>query len=183
MEQTPSFVEIPGGISVEAACPEQVEELVKIQQSCYSDAYVHPEHNITAEDIKAKNKQLEKPRYLEKTRMRITDANEIWLAAKSGDKIVGFVEAKKDNGNGEQRISRIFVRPEYQNKSAGRQLMNEVLSRLDKNKPVLLQVDKYNQRTIHFYGNFGFQTVGEGKPIGLPTGKEIPTVVMKLDRH
>jgi len=165
-------------VTIESASRDQASRLIEIQRNCYLTSYVHPEHNITEADILAKNAKLK----AESIRELISDPYEVWLVAKQGEEVVGFVEAKKARDGNEQRISRLFVLPEYQGKHIGHRLIQQALSKLDPNKNVVLQVNQYNESVIRFYGSFGFRDIGEGKPIKI-SDKTVPTRKMELERH
>lgn len=171
------------GLSIKRATPEQARSLIEIQQQCYLQSYVHPEHGIDMDDIRKKVDQLGKDRTVESIAKRVDNPNEHWLVAKAGEKVVGFIEAKVSIDDEPQRISRLFVLPEYQGKGVGGNLMQQALFQLDQTAPVALQVDQFNDNTINFYRRFGFQDSGEGKAIKITDSKSIPTREMVLDRH
>lgn len=173
MSEGHSHSEAAPHISFEQAKPEDAAILLAIQQKCYLSEYVHPEHGITLEDIQRKNDRLGRDNYLEKMRQRINNPDELWLTAKEGNEIVGFIEAK--TGEEEQHISRFFVLPDHQGKGIGSHLMETVLNQMDQKKTIHLQVDQYNQKAIQFYEKFGFQDQGVGNPIRVVNEKTIPT--------
>jgi ribosomal protein S18 acetylase RimI-like enzyme len=166
-------------VTIEPASPDQAPSLIEIQRKCYLSSYVHTEYGITEADILAKNASLKD----ETVRRLIGEPFEVWLVAKRGEEVVGFVEAKKIHGDKAQRISRLFVLPEQQGKRIGQRLMQQALSQLDPNEKVILQVNQYNGSVIRFYEQFGFRDIGEGKPIKISEDKTIPTRKMVLDRH
>jgi len=80
-----------------------------------------------------------------------------WVAEDNG-KIIGFCVVEK---NGKNRISAIYILPQYQNKGIGGKLMARGLKWLGNNKKIYVNVVEYNLPAINFYGKNGFAKTGK----------------------
>lgn len=93
------------------------------------------------------------------------------LVAVNDEKIIGFVQFGKANGNDQTisihdwAIKRLYVLRNFQNKGIGGQLMQRSLDKMKAKKAdrVFLDVWEHNAGAIRFYQRYGFAVVGRRK--------------------
>ena len=80
------------------------------------------------------------------------------------------------------KLHKIYLLPEAQGKGAGKALILEVADRARKarQKSLLLNVNKYNQKAIDFYLKMGFQEIYK-EVIDIGNGYVMDDVVMELN--
>lgn len=106
------------------------------------------ENAVTAESLKSREDQIEKP-----------DNNMQFLVAKDGKNVIGLCVAFiKGDFN---KLQSIYVLPEYQGKGIGKLFWNEALKFFDKNKDIFVHVAIYNEQAIKFYEILGFMDTGK----------------------
>jgi ribosomal protein S18 acetylase RimI-like enzyme len=174
-----------GLFRIEDAKPEDVEAIRAIVIDAWLDIYPNEKYGITPEDIAAID--WHKPD--EKRRQEIIvgkDDTHIWVLKDDKDNIVGFCKASKDGNKtdteGQREIDAMYVTKELQGKGLGKKLMQKAMEWLGTGGDIRLEVVSYNTNAINFYKGFGFQEttnpVSEGKRTQLPSGKQIPRIVM-----
>ena len=83
--------------------------------------------------------------------------------------IGGFVVF--DKGNGNYKLGRIFIDPDYQNQGIGAQAMEYMEKQFPKAKTWTLGTPRWNRRTQHFYEKMGYVKIGADGPDGVRYGK------------
>lgn len=106
----------------------------------------------------------------------------IWVAA-SGSEIVGFVAARSEHAQDQNEIYELNVLPQLRSQRIGQPLLRKALGWLGQSKPIVVRVVSYHQFALDFYTQNGFElsTAGEIDFIALATGKNIPTIEMRLN--
>lgn len=102
---------------------------------------------------------------------QIEELGHIFLIAVDAEGLdCGFISYEASyRGESVTKIHKIYILPNVQGKGVGKLLFDEVTHRslLDGIKRISLNVNKYNQAAIRFYGKIGFEIVGkEDIPIG-----------------
>ena len=120
--------------------PEDVDEVVKIEQQSFSDPW--SKYNFTAE--------LELP------------FSWVWVA-KIKNELVGYCSCWEIEG--ELQIANLAVHPDFRNRGIGKNILQEILNRAcqRKVKKVTLEVRESNQFGLKLYQAFGFTEVGRRK--------------------
>lgn len=83
------------------------------------------------------------------------------IAAYEEDELVGFVDCVS-NGVTDAYIQDLIVRPEYQGKGIGTELMNKMIEYLKANKIYMISVI-FEESLKSFYERFGFYTMLSGQ--------------------
>ena len=83
------------------------------------------------------------------------------IAAYEEDELVGFVDCVS-NGVTDAYIQDLMVRPEYQGKGIGTELMNRMIEYLKSNKIYMISVI-FDEELKAFYEKFGFYTMLSGQ--------------------
>lgn len=103
------------------------------------------------------------------------------LAGKNGSEL-GFAGFEPNYaGSSKTKLHKIYLLPEAQGKGAGKKLILDVAERARKAKQtsLLLNVNKYNQKAIEFYGRIGFVEIYK-EVIDIGSGYVMDDVVMEL---
>lgn len=170
---------------IEDAKPEDVEAIRAIVIDAWLEIYPNEKYGITREDIAA----IDWREANETRRQKIRegkDDNHTWVLKDNNGSIVGFCAASR-NGHrtdteGQKEIDAMYVVKKLQGTGQGKKLMQKALEWLGTDSDIRLEVVSYNTNAISFYKSFGFQEttnpVSEGKRTQLPSGKQIPRIVM-----
>lgn len=147
-------------IEIINAKPEQAKEIQEVFYRTWLDTYPNEEAGITVEDIEDKFKDRDSEERLEKRRRDLTGEkkNVKFLVALDGSRIIGLSRASKNEK--ENRLTAIYVLPEYQGKGIGTRLWNETKNFFNPSKDIFVGVATYNQKAIHFYSKLGFVDTG-----------------------
>lgn len=147
-------------IKIEDARPEHVEGIQEVFYRAWLATYPNEEAGITIDDVEDRFKDRNSEEKLAKRREDILnqDLNKKIIVALDGHKIVGVCRATKDEK--ENRLSAMYVLPEYQGQGIGTQLWNEIRDFFDRSKDILVGVATYNQKAINFYTKLGFEDSG-----------------------
>jgi len=91
------------------------------------------------------------------------ESNRLYLVAKDGEKIIGFISASYFMENAD--ILRVAVLPEYQGKDVATELMAELFDGLKKLlvKKIMLEVNKANDKAQGLYEKVGFKEISNRK--------------------
>jgi ribosomal protein S18 acetylase RimI-like enzyme len=159
------------------AVPEDAAGLARVRRATWLATYPNDEHDITVEDIRAKD--FDGPDKIARIEagLRNPGRSRTWVA-KHQDRIVAYCTASE--GDVRSIIGGLYVHPHYQDQKIGRRLMEMALVWLGSHKPVELGVVSYNALAVKFYTKFGFELRGTKPPeLGhLPNGKILPRVLM-----
>jgi ribosomal protein S18 acetylase RimI-like enzyme len=92
----------------------------------------------------------------------------------------GFASVQKIN-NDYFKLHKLYVLPDFQGKSAGKNLLNTVINyvKVQRGKVIYLNVNKYNDQAIGFYKKQGF-TVTKEEDIDIGNGYFMNDFVMEL---
>jgi ribosomal protein S18 acetylase RimI-like enzyme len=142
--------------------------------------YPNADAGITVEDIEDKFKDAFSEETLNKRREKIANPPEgqFLLIAKDDDKVVGLCSVIKEVER--NKLSTLYVLPEYQGKGIGRALWERARGFLDTNKDTYLEVATYNANAIAFYTKLGFEDTGKRLDFQgtLKSGNAIPEMEM-----
>ena len=83
------------------------------------------------------------------------------VAAYEEDELVGYVDCVS-NGVTDAYIQDLMVKPEYQGKGVGTELMNRMIAYLKANKIYMISV-VFDESLKSFYERFGFYTMFSGQ--------------------
>jgi len=166
-------------IKIRPANLADVQPIFDITRTTWLDTYPNEEFGVRYGDIVAKFSDSEKSFQKISKRIESHDNDNCGWVAESGGKIVGFSTAVRENNKG-VLVKAIYVRPEYQGRGIGGELLREILKFYKNSKKFWLEVAVYNKKAIGFYEKFGFQIISgsEGK-CEIIGDKFIPTIKMK----
>lgn len=148
-------------IKIEDARSEHVEGIQEVFYRTWLSTYPNEEFRITVSDIEDRFKDRNSPERLERRREDIVHLGESrkFLVALDGGRVVGVARALR--GETENRLSAIYVLPEYQGRGIGTRLWSAIREVFDPSKDILVGVATYNQHAIDFYTKLGFEDSGE----------------------
>lgn len=110
------------------------------------------------------------------------DKGHTFLLAEENGKELGFAGFELNySGAPKAKLHKIYLLPEAQGKGAGKALLLDVAERARKAKQasLLLNVNKYNQKAIEFYGRIGFVEIYT-EVIDIGSGYVMDDVVMEM---
>ncbi|MBN7813322.1 GNAT family N-acetyltransferase [Algoriphagus sp. H41] len=110
------------------------------------------------------------------------DKGHTFLLAEENGSELGFAGFELNySGTPKAKLHKIYLLPEAQGKGAGKALLLDVAERARKAKQasLLLNVNKYNQKAIEFYGRIGFVEIYT-EVIDIGSGYVMDDVVMEL---
>jgi ribosomal protein S18 acetylase RimI-like enzyme len=166
--------------------PDDSSEAKYFFKKVWTHTYPNEHAGITFEDVDiffTKQLTLEN---IEKFKQKIEqsrDGEHYYFSAKLNGKIVGIAEVSISNNH--NKILIIAVDPDLQGRGIGFSLWNTLISVMNIELPIILDVAEYNQRAIRFYERLGFRKNGplkQGDEFVLPSGKIVPEIEMILDR-
>lgn len=111
------------------------------------------------------------------------DKGHTFLLSEENGKELGFAGFELNYAEGPNaKLHKIYLLPEAQGKGAGKALILEVADRAKKagQKSLLLNVNKYNEKAIEFYGRIGFRDIFK-EVIDIGKGYVMDDVVMELN--
>ena len=114
-----------------------VAQIAQLERAIFSDAW--SEHSIRTE---------------------LTNQLALWLVAVEGDTVAGYIGSQTVLG--EADMMNLAVRPEYRRRGLGRQLVEELIRRLDAAQ-LTLEVRVTNLPAQKLYESMGFTQVGRRK--------------------
>lgn len=160
--------------------PDDAVELKQLMKTTWRAAYPSPENGVSKADIYAMTEDWDKPDAVKRLEEDIasTPANKLRLVAKIDNKIVG--QGKFIKGEAENRLATLYVLPEFQGRGIGKQLASKGLEWFGKEKDIVLEVVKYNQRAVDLYESMGFEIAGDAQNevARLPSGAIRPQYKM-----
>jgi ribosomal protein S18 acetylase RimI-like enzyme len=170
-------------ITIELAKPEDARGVAEVFRAAWLDTYPNEAHNITRETIEERWKAHLADEAIAKRSESYSHPEEgvVYLVAKAGQKPVGICRAVRSEE--ENRITALYVHPEYHRQGIGRALWEAARRHLDVGKPTMLSAASYNERAIKFYESLGFAKTD--KPVffqerlKLPNGSVIPEIEMR----
>ncbi len=113
---------------------------------------------------------------------QLSEKGQFFLLAAEEGKFLGFAAYELNYSEGEKtKLHKIYVLPSAQGKGLGKKLINEVSDQAKANgqKSLLLNVNKFNQSAIDFYGYLGFKEAYR-EVIDIGNGYVMDDVVMEL---
>ncbi|MEX0882791.1 MAG: GNAT family N-acetyltransferase, partial [Cyclobacteriaceae bacterium] len=128
---------------------------------------------ITFRDILTK-KQLEYMLEMMYSTPSLTDQMETrhhrFLLAKADEKALGFASFEIGfGGSASLKIHKLYMLPDAQGKGMGKMMLRQIgeVGLKTRSTHMILNVNKFNYKAIHFYEKWGFKTIGEELiPIG-----------------
>lgn len=170
-------------IIVAPADPKDVRGMHEVRFNTWLATYPNKELGITEDDVRYQLRDLFTEEGLEKTagRLRNPAAGEAMFFAKDGDRVIGFCGIKESEE--ENRLSSIYVLPEYQGKGIGKKLWQTVAPLFNPEKDTFVRVASYNMQAIDFYKRLGFTDTGRrwlDEKYRLKSGAIIPEMELVL---
>jgi len=159
----------------------RLAELTDIPDLCYVHKmtwlHTYPNDGCGIYESDILEKDFSSNKRVEAWTKRICDqSGRIWVAEDEG-RVVAFCEVKFQPIN--NLLEAIYILPKFQKQGIGKLMCEEAICWLGGEKPIELQVAKYNNGAINFYKKLGFkEQVYEIKPYLLPNGKNIPLIAM-----
>jgi len=169
-------------IRFDVAANEHIPVLLEIEKLSWLSAYPNEKFGISRNMILERfASTAESTSFLEEC---IADSMQAVYPILSDAKIVGYLHLQEKNEYND--LVQIYLLPEYQGQGIGTTAMRFILSKFGSEKPIHLQVAKYNERAISLYKKYGFQVTDLPQPEGevwniLPSAVKIPVIVMVKD--
>jgi ribosomal protein S18 acetylase RimI-like enzyme len=165
--------------------PEDTLGITTVFYKAWLSAYPNEEYFITTDDIEDHFKNAFTPEGQEKRRKNIESPapNSFRLIAKDGDKVVGTATLIKDVEK--NKLSTIYILPEYQGKGIGKKLWTGLKEKLNGSKKTIVQVAVYNKNAIAFYEKLGFKDNGKrwsDEKFRMKSGSVLPEMEMELQQ-
>jgi ribosomal protein S18 acetylase RimI-like enzyme len=113
---------------------------------------------------------------------QLLEKGQVFLLAEEEGEFLGFAAYELNYSEcPKAKLHKIYLLPEAQGKGAGKGLILEVAERARKadQKSLLLNVNKFNQKAIHFYTRIGFNEIYK-EVIDIGNGYVMDDVVMEL---
>lgn len=169
-------------IKIEVCSEKDILTIIDIEEKTWISSYPNKGARITEEDIKARfGANFRSTRYQEIKTEMASDIHSYRTIRQKGIPIA-YSHLLKEPGYGD--LVEVYVLPLHQGKGIGGALINDGLKWLDKDKPVRLEVARYNP-AVAIYEHYGFverpelkQTEDERWNV-LPSGKRIPIKFME----
>ncbi|MEN9582943.1 MAG: hypothetical protein RL641_897 [Candidatus Parcubacteria bacterium] len=148
-------------IKITDATAQDVEGIQTVFDETWLATYPNEEAGITREDILDRRKGSFDPERLQKRREHFTNPpeNQKFVVAKDGNRVVGLCSILREEQY--NKLSTIYILPEYQGKGIGKRLWEAVAPFLDTKKDTIVQVATYNKQAIAFYEKLGFVDTGK----------------------
>jgi ribosomal protein S18 acetylase RimI-like enzyme len=170
-----------GDIHIREAQPEDADAMRDVQRRTWLATYPNKAYGITREDIEARfslDPERAEERRERYRRLICTPPFHAWVALEE-TVVIGFCIA--EGGEQESVVGALYILPEFQNRGAGKRLLQATLDWLGMERDVVLNVASYNEKAIAFYRAFGFEPVGPIAPsesLQLPSGAHLPEIKM-----
>ncbi len=113
---------------------------------------------------------------------QLSEKGQVFLLAEEEGVFLGFAAYELNYSEGEKtKLHKIYVLPSAQGKGLGKKLINEIAdqAKSTSQKSLLLNVNKFNQPAIDFYGYLGFKEAFR-EVIDIGNGFIMDDVVMEL---
>ncbi len=163
-------------IEIRKASLYSIPILINIRAIARIKQYIKQYPDLTEKDFIKSPKEIKKNIVAIRKLMKYD--NELWLTAKSKNRIVGFIRAKKDSEN-IGHISALFVYPNSQGLGVGTLLLQRALQWLKDTYIVRLVVVEKNVEAIKFYKRNGFKVDQiKVKPFTINNRKNINRIAM-----
>ena len=172
-------------IKITDATPQDVEGIEVVLSETWVATYPNEEIGITRDDILDKRKDSLNSEKLQKKREYLENPPENlkFVVAKDGKRIIGLCSVfVKDDYN---KLSTIYILPEYQGKGIGKKLYETVFPFFDTKKDIIVQVATYNKNAIAFYKSLGFVDTGKrfsDEKFRMKSGALIPEMELIIKR-
>jgi len=169
-------------ITITSAQPDDAVGIGRLQKITWRATYPNADYGVTKADIMTKTEDWDSPEHIAGIRQRIAEppAGTLRLVAKDGQQVVGHCIVSR--GETRNRLNLIYILPEYQGQGIGKKLLAKAFDWLGHDKDITLEVVKYNDHTIGFYKQLGFEIVGDAHNAvaELPSGAVLPEYEMVL---
>lgn len=146
---------------IRLARSEDVETICAIRDEAWIDTYPSKELGLTEEAVRI-NAQGPDGEFVPKRvawfKQKIQNNSDKWaMYVGLADGLVrGFVVVSLSD-DGKKCINSLYVKPGYQGKGLGAELMQKAVDWLDEGGDIYLEVAAHNKRAITFYERFGFK--------------------------
>jgi ribosomal protein S18 acetylase RimI-like enzyme len=165
-------------IEIRNATAADAEGILDVRYQTYIETYPNKEHGITRADIEVYLSRRSQDESVAIQHKLLRNPDLLSLVALDGASIVAWALFAKDSNR--NRLSAVYVLPDYQNQGVGTQMLKRGLAWLGDEKDIWLGVAKYNEQAIRAYEKLGFK---RGKDITddlfeLSGGAIIPEIEM-----
>jgi RimJ/RimL family protein N-acetyltransferase len=154
-------------VVIERAVPADAEAILRLKRDGWLETYVNEELGVTREDIDKKLPESTiaeaTPRWQEGIAAETEDGDHITFVARQDDTVVGFTAPRIEEGR--RRVGGLYVKPGYQGKGIGSELLRKTLAWWGNDEDIYITVVSYNQAAIRFYERHGFVKIGETSPL------------------
>lgn len=169
---------VPLNISLTKIKKEEIKKILDLQDSISFETFQVARYMTRDEYIKLRKKEYD---HEVKTILdEIVNSNHMWLAAKDGSKIIGFIHCVKKENYGQ--IRSLFIDPDYQGTGLGRKFMTIALEWLADFERIILFVVEFNAKAISFYEKFGFKLTNEEPNQQNPLYRRVKMIRNSSDR-
>ncbi|MCA9309376.1 GNAT family N-acetyltransferase [Candidatus Dojkabacteria bacterium] len=146
---------------IRKATVRDVEGICAIRDEAWIDTYPSKELGLTEEAVRINAQGPDGelvPKRITWFKQKILNKSDNWaMYVGLIDSVVrGFVVASIGD-DGKKCINSLYVKPGYQGKGLGADLMQKAIDWLDEGGDIYLEVAAHNQRAIKFYERFGFK--------------------------
>ena len=169
-------------IEVQKPTVEDVRGIQEVFYKTWLATYPNQEAGITIEDIQEKFKDTFSEEVLAKRTEKISNppVGHSFFVAKEGQSVVGVCNVINDETR--NKLSTLYVLPEYQGKGVGSSLWKQAQGAFDPQRDITVEVATYNANAIEFYKKLGFEDTGkrfEDDKV-MKSGHSIPEMEMAI---
>ena len=169
-------------IEVQKPTVEDVRGIQEVFYKTWLATYPNEEAGITREDIEEKFKDTFSEEVLARRAEKIKNppAGHSFFVAKDGQTVVGLCNVINDETR--NKLSTLYVLPEYQGKGIGSSLWKQARSSFDPKRDITVEVATYNANAIAFYKKLGFEDTGKrfDDALVMKSGAVIPEMEMAI---
>jgi ribosomal protein S18 acetylase RimI-like enzyme len=158
-----------GSLKVTAARPDDAAGILVVQHDCWIATYPNEAAGVPLAAVERRVHNYKTPERIAQWQEIIR--SEHVVVARDNEMVIGFACAQKNDDF--NKLTAIYVLPQYHGSGVAAQLMEASLSWLGATKDILVEVVSYNGRAIHFYAKHGFKPTGDSGEHDI-----MPTVIM-----
>ncbi len=163
-------------VEIRSANLDDVIGIVFVQATVWLSSYVSAANGISVADIRSVDFNA---KIRDWQHMIQSASYQVLVASKSGGEIIGVLVARRDNST--QVIEQLYVLDDYGKFGYEGELLAPALMWLSQGDgPITARVVAYNKRSLAAFGQSGFDLYIDGEVdfINLPSGKNIPTILL-----
>lgn len=168
---------------IELANKNHVPAIIEIEEKTWIAAYPNQEEKITIEDVQSRFDDEFKARRSKEIETEMNDSDHQYYVVIGDDEVIGYLHLMTEEKFND--LVEVYVLPDRQSQGIGAKLMEKTFEVFGDEKPICLEVARYNQAAIRFYERYGFehrpdltQAPGEDWNV-LPSKQRIPVIFME----